>query len=126
MARFCLVVCGLSIHKGVYSQRCLRLDFYAGSGGDEAEEFFDFGVGEGDAAVGPVVLVLETAEVFVFLFDAVDHDVSAWWPAEGFRVGFVGGVGVGDVKRKVETALLVLAVDEVGAFGGFMVAFFFL
>ena len=98
------------------------LDVYGGAGGGEGVEFVDLGVGEGDAAVGPVDEAVEGAEEGDGGEDAVDFDVGAGLVVGRGGLGAVVVVGVAEVESLVEAADGLASVDEVVAFGGAVVA----
>src|SRR6201994_3354246 len=55
----------------------LRANFYGGAVRDGIPDLIHFGVGDGNAAFGPVDEALGGAEPAEAVADAVDHDVSA-------------------------------------------------
>ena len=78
------------------------------------------GVGDADAAVGPILAREFQPEEGVFRrFDRlpVDVDGAAGIAAARRRLGAVALVGVVDVDRLAEAALRLLVVDAVEAFG---------
>src|SRR5512146_1182497 len=87
-----------------------RFNLNGSAVGDQGPDLVHFGVGHGDAAVGPVGGVIDAG------LEAVDHDVAAGVEAGGAGAVRIGGARVGNVKREVVLALGVAAVDHVTAF----------
>ena len=98
------------------------MNFYGSAVRDGIPYFVHFGVGDGDAAFGPVDETVGGTEPTEAVADAVDHDVAA-----GVDAVRVGGCGllwcwVTDAEGAVEGAVRVAADDAIGAFGDSVVS----
>src|SRR5215510_6401840 len=103
-----------------------RSDLDGSADVDDRPDFLNFGVGHGDAAVGPVARKLPAAEPAQSIGQAVDHDVAAGRNA-ALACGFaIIGVRIGHAHREMEPAAVVLEVDDVAAFRRAAVAFLLL
>jgi hypothetical protein len=79
-------------------------------------------VGDGNAALGPILQAMRASQTSVAVGQAVDHDVASGRRARLPRPGAIVGIRARNVKRAVELAVLVSAVDQVDSFRSFMVA----
>ncbi len=107
------------IQRVIQGIKYLWLDFEGSSDRNESQDFFDLGVGEGDAAVCPVVIVLERTEIFVF-FSTPWIIMSPPGGTPWAMAWALSAVWVRDMKSEVVAALQVLRVDGVFAFRGFV------
>ena len=98
------------------------MDFDGRAEGDGAVDFIDFGIRDGDAAVGPVDGVLKATEPCEARLYAVNHDVAAGGLVECGGAGAIQVIGIGDVQGAVKAAGRIARVDGVQALGGFVIS----
>src|SRR5262249_49577261 len=74
------------------------------------------GVADGDAAVGPVGLLVAAQVVLRLVRQAVNHDLAAGIDALGTRTRTIALIGIRHVDREKEVAVGVARVEQVLAF----------
>src|SRR5215471_9379375 len=77
-------------------------------------------VGDGDAALRPIVVAA------LAVFEAVNHDVAAGGNSSSLGTLDVVRVGIGNMQRQIVAALWIAAVDDVATLGCTSVAFLLL
>src|SRR3954471_18492110 len=100
----------------------LRLDLHRGPDRDDPPDLLHLLVGEGDAAVGPILQEMPRADLALSRRQAMDHDLAARVHAQRIGDHEVALVGIRDVQREMIVAVLVQRVDGEEPFGGAVVA----
>lgn len=57
---------------------------------NQAPEFFNFGVGDGDAALGPIGLAMGCSYMALSIAKSMNHDVAAGIHSVPFAAGAIG------------------------------------
>jgi hypothetical protein len=100
----------------------LGADFDRSPIGDGEPDFIHFVVGDGDAAIGPIVQPVGGANRAVAARQAVDEDVAAGGDAAFASCRSLRGSWIGNVERLVELALGVARIQNVNPFRGLVVS----
>src|SRR5690554_58139 len=108
----------------IFSRGSRPAGFWSGSGQDlngcadvhHVPDGQHVAIAEGDAAVGPVLLILYLKPIVDVVGHAVDHDHAAGVEARSFGLGSVLAVRIGDAQRAEIVALGIAPVDVVDAF----------
>ena len=97
-------------------------DFYRSAYGDQQEDFVDFIVGKSDTAIRPVDVTMLAAETREPERQTVNFDVASRRDAQFSGPVPILRAGIREMKGAVELAVDQFGVNEVFAFGGFMIA----
>ena len=86
-------------------------------------EFVDLFVGNSSTSIGPIVEEVTLTDIALPVDDAVDFDITAWWPAVLCSIGAVGCIGVRDAQVFMAGRIGIFVVDIIKAFGCFFITF---
>ena len=101
-----------SLMEGVFAH-VLRLDFDRRSIRHHSPDFIHVGIGNPNAAIGPVDQLKQPAPPAKAVGLAMDHDVPAGIDAGGLGGLDLSGVGIGDMDRLVGDAAGIAPVEEI-------------
>lgn len=76
-------------------------------------DFIHVIIAQGDAAVGPVEILHNTAEPTEVVTLAVDHDKFARIDSQFFGTGLIFGIGVGDMDGPVVGAVCLFVIEDI-------------
>jgi len=86
--------------------------------GHDAPNLSDLGVGDGNAARRPVGQAVQAPNPSEAIGEPMQHDRPAWAATGATGARAVPGIGIGDMKAKVEGTARIARVDQVVAFRG--------
>src|SRR5260370_31234802 len=93
------------------------MDHYGRTGRDQRPDLADLGVGDGDAAHGPVLAWVFVEELAQSVGLTMDEDVAGRRGTRCRRPHLVLVVGIGHAQRQVKGTLGIARVDRVAALG---------
>lgn len=102
-------------------QFSLRQDLERRAIADQVPDFFDLLISDCDAAVGPIASAMGSANESVSIRQAMNEDIFTWRDAQFVRPFAIGRIGIRNMQRAMKLAVRFPAIDNVDAFGRFVV-----